>query len=105
MDYFYVGNWGNNVGLQDINIVLAYTKDKFSAKLIPQGELNMLGNLGISGIYLGDIKGTEMQGFLMALMPPSRGRAVICFIVAPVDQFNQTNIDHLKTLLRSVIFL
>ncbi len=35
MDYFYVGNWGNNVGLQDINIVLAYTKDKFSAKLIP----------------------------------------------------------------------
>lgn len=35
MDYFYVGNWGNNVGLKDLNFVLAYSKDKFSAKVIP----------------------------------------------------------------------
>ncbi len=35
MDYFYVGNWGNNVGLKDINFVLAYAKDKFSTKVIP----------------------------------------------------------------------
>lgn len=35
MDYFYVGNHGNNVGLQDINATLAYKKGKFSAKLIP----------------------------------------------------------------------
>ncbi len=35
MDYFYVGNHGGSVGLTDINITLAYKKDKFSAKLIP----------------------------------------------------------------------
>ena len=35
MDYFYVGNHGNSVGLTDINFTLAYKKDKFSAKLIP----------------------------------------------------------------------
>ncbi len=35
MDYFYVGNHANSVGLSDVNVTLAYKKDKFSAKLIP----------------------------------------------------------------------
>jgi hypothetical protein len=35
MDYFYVGNHANSVGLTDINLTLAYNKDKFSAKIIP----------------------------------------------------------------------
>ena len=35
MDYFYVGNFANSVGLTDINATVAYKKDKFSAKLIP----------------------------------------------------------------------
>ncbi|SDX37580.1 Alginate export [Lutibacter oricola] len=35
MDYFYVGNHGGQVGLVDVNATLAYSKDKFSAKLIP----------------------------------------------------------------------
>jgi len=35
MDYFYVGNHGNSVGLNDFSATLAYKKGKFSAKLIP----------------------------------------------------------------------
>ncbi len=35
MDYFYVGNHANSVGLIDINATLAYKKDKFSVKLMP----------------------------------------------------------------------
>lgn len=35
MDYFYVGNHMNSVGLMDIFVVLKYSKDKFSAALIP----------------------------------------------------------------------
>ncbi len=35
MDYFYVGNHGNSVGLQDLNATFVYKKGKFSAKLIP----------------------------------------------------------------------
>lgn len=35
MDFFYVGNHGGSVGLVDINAVVAYKKDKFSAVLIP----------------------------------------------------------------------
>ncbi|WKD86585.1 hypothetical protein KCTC32516_01961 [Polaribacter huanghezhanensis] len=35
MDYFYVGNHINSVGLIDINAVISYSKDKFSTKLVP----------------------------------------------------------------------
>ena len=35
MDYFYVGNHANSVGLTDINVTVAYNKDKFSAKISP----------------------------------------------------------------------
>lgn len=35
MDYFYVGNHANSVGLTDISATLAYSKNKFSAKIIP----------------------------------------------------------------------
>jgi len=56
MDYFYVGNWNNSVGLTDVNFTLAYNKDKFSAKMIPHffsaaadvynGNIKMNNNLG-----------------------------------------------------------
>lgn len=35
MDYFYVGNHGGSVGLTDINFLVSYKKEKFSAKVIP----------------------------------------------------------------------
>lgn len=35
MDYFYVGNHMNSVGLSDIFITLKYTKNKFAALLVP----------------------------------------------------------------------
>lgn len=56
MDYFYVGNHGGSVGLTDVSATLAYTKDKFSAKIIPHffsaaadvfnGTTKMDANLG-----------------------------------------------------------
>jgi len=35
MDYFYVGNHANNVGLSDFNATIAYKKNGFSAKIMP----------------------------------------------------------------------
>lgn len=35
MDYFYVGNHANSVGLTDVYATLGYEKNKFSAKLTP----------------------------------------------------------------------
>jgi len=35
MDYFYVGNHANSVGLNDINATISYKKDNFLAKVVP----------------------------------------------------------------------
>ncbi len=74
------------------------------SKLMPTTELTMLGEMGVSGMYDGTVEGTEMLGFLMALMPPSKTRAAVCISVAPKTIFNQSNMDQLKLLLRSVLF-
>lgn len=57
MDYFYVGNHADNVGLVDINGVVAYSKNKFFAKGMPHffsaaadvynGSEKMSKNLGV----------------------------------------------------------
>ena len=73
--------------------------------MMPLEELTMLGNRGVSGLFGGKIDDEDMTGFLMALLPPSRGKSVVCISVAPQNFFNQSNLDQLKILLRSVIFL
>ncbi len=75
------------------------------SRLMPATELTKLGSQGVSGLYQGKLDGVEMQGFLMALMPPSKGRAAVCISVAPKSVFNQSNMDQLKLLMRSLIFL
>ena len=59
MDHFYVGTWGNGVGLNDLNFVLAYTKNKFSAKLMP----HFFSAAGKTG-GLDDQLGTEIDVML-----------------------------------------
>jgi hypothetical protein len=75
------------------------------SRLTPAKDLTNLGKRGVSGLYTGTVDGTEMQGFMMALMAPTDDRAAICITVAPVNVFNQSNMDQLKLLLRSVTFL
>lgn len=67
--------------------------------------LNNLGEQGVAGMYEGTIDGKEVKGFLMALMPPSGGRASISIVVAPKENFNQSHMDELKGVVRSIIFL
>lgn len=70
--------------------------------MMPVGELNMLGKQGVSGMYAGKIDEVEMKGFMMAFMPEGKGIAAIGIAVAPATVFNQSNMDQLKLLLRSV---
>lgn len=60
MDYFYVGNHINNVGLTDVYVNLAYEKNKIKLKLTPHYFATA------AGLYKGDIKqgnylGTEVD--------------------------------------------
>lgn len=65
MDYFYVGNHMNSVGLLDIFLVLKYSKDKFSAALIPHlfnSQADIYGSLsGGSAQDFDSYLGTELD--------------------------------------------
>lgn len=74
------------------------------SKLMPAYDLTDLGDQGVAGMFTGTIDGTEVKGFLMALLPPSKKKAAVCLSVAPASTFNQSNMDQLKILLKSVIF-
>lgn len=73
--------------------------------LTTMDPLTDLGSRGVAGMYEGEVDNESVRGFLMALMPPSKSRAAISIIVAPATHFNQSHIDELKALVRSIIFL
>lgn len=61
MDYFYVGNHINNVGLLDINATIAYQKNKFSAKLVPHFFSSAATIVDSIGDELSNGLGTEID--------------------------------------------
>ncbi|OUR92314.1 hypothetical protein A9Q87_07475 [Flavobacteriales bacterium 34_180_T64] len=60
MDYFYVGNHANNVGLNDINATIAYKKNKFSAKIVPH-FFTAVGNVFDASEKMDNSLGTEID--------------------------------------------
>ena len=73
-------------------------------KLLPVEDLQMLGKQGVSGIYHGQIDDKEMTGYLIALMETTKQKTVLCISVSPTEKFNQSNLDYVKIMVRSVIF-
>lgn len=61
MDYFYVGNHANSVGLLDINATFGYQKDKLSAKLVPHIFSSAAAVIDNSGQELRNNLGTELD--------------------------------------------
>ena len=60
MDYFYVGNHANSVGLIDVNATFAYKKDKFTAKLIPH-FFSSAGDMYNAGAKISNKLGAEVD--------------------------------------------
>ncbi|PKB41895.1 alginate export protein [Cellulophaga sp. RHA19] len=61
MDYFYVGNHSNSVGLVDINAKLNYSKNKFSANLAPHFFSSAATIVNTNGIEQDSYLGTEID--------------------------------------------
>lgn len=61
MDYFYVGNHFNSVGLQDINATMKYTKGKFTLKMMPHFFQSAAKVIDMSGNELSKSLGTEID--------------------------------------------
>jgi hypothetical protein len=61
MDYFYVGNHANNVGLTDIYLNFGFKKDKFSAKIIPHYFASAATIIDGNGEKMDNYLGTEVD--------------------------------------------
>nr|WP_321228414.1 alginate export family protein [uncultured Psychroserpens sp.] len=61
MDYFFVGNHLNSVGLLDLNATLGYQKDKFSATLVPHVFSSAATVLNSSSKKMDNGLGTELD--------------------------------------------
>ncbi|EPR72884.1 hypothetical protein ADIWIN_2207 [Winogradskyella psychrotolerans RS-3] len=61
MDYFYVGNHSNSVGLLDLNASLDYQKERFSAKLTPHMFTSAATVVDLTGKKMSNALGTELD--------------------------------------------
>ncbi len=61
MDYFYVGNHANNVGLTDIYLHLGYSMNKWNFKLSPHYFAAAANIIDTNGDNLDDYLGTEID--------------------------------------------
>lgn len=61
MDYFYVGNHINSVGLMDINLPLKYQKEKLSLQLVPHLFSSAATVVDITGDKMESTLGTEID--------------------------------------------
>lgn len=61
MDYFYVGNHTNSVGLLDLNATLGYQKNKFTAKFVPHLFSSAATVVDASGKEMNNTLGTELD--------------------------------------------
>ena len=96
----------NHTSLSDLKLEVNKGITQEDGTLLTTLEpLTDLGSLGVMGLYQGKVKGKSVKGYLMALMPPSKSRAVITIIVVPKPIFDQSHIDELKALFSSIIFL
>ncbi|GGG57910.1 alginate export family protein [Bizionia arctica] len=64
MDYFYVGNHINTVGLVDLNATIAYQKNKFSATLVPHFFSSAATIVDNMGDEMSNTLGTEIDFML-----------------------------------------
>ena len=61
MDYFYVGNHANNVGLTDVYLNFGFNKDKWSFKLMPHYFASAANVFNSDGVKLDNYLGTEID--------------------------------------------
>jgi len=61
MDYFYVGNHINSVGLLDVNAIIAYQKNKFSVKVMPHMFFSAATVVDNIGKDMSNALGTELD--------------------------------------------
>lgn len=66
-------------------------------------ELQPYGENALAGMYEGTVDEKKVKGFLIGKF--NKGKSAIAIVVAPETRFNQSHIDALKMIGRSLVFL
>ena len=75
------------------------------SKLTLLNELQTMGDDGLAGMYEGSVDGTKVRGFMMSKLDKKSGKGAVVIVVAPQDRFNQSHMDALKTIARTLVFI
>ena len=68
-------------------------------------ELQPYGENALAGMYEGTVDEQKVRGFLIGKFNPKNNKSAIAIVVAPSTRFNQSHMDALKMIGRSLIFL
>jgi len=68
-------------------------------------ELQPFGENGLAGMYEGMVDEQKVRGFMMAKLDTKNGKGAITIVLAPETRFNQSHMDALKIIARSLKFL
>ncbi|MCB0505381.1 MAG: hypothetical protein KDC58_07735 [Cyclobacteriaceae bacterium] len=75
------------------------------SKLSLVNELQPMGEDGLAGMYEGSIDEKNVRGFMMGKLDKKSGKGVVIIVVAPQERFNQSHMDALKTIARTLTFI
>ena len=68
-------------------------------------ELQPYGENALAGMYEGTVDEKKVRGFLIGKFNSKTNKSAITIVVAPADRFNQSHMDALKMIGRSLKFL
>ena len=68
-------------------------------------ELQPYGDNALAGMYEGTVDEQKVRGFLIGKFNPDNNKSAITIVVAPSTRFNQSHMDALKMVGRSLVFL
>lgn len=68
-------------------------------------ELLPYGPDAVAGLYHGQIDGAPVKGFLIGKYDKESKKSVLIIVVAPEARFNQSHMDAVKTIGRTLSFL
>ncbi len=68
-------------------------------------ELRPYGENALAGMYEGVVDEKKVRGFLIGKLEPKSKKSVFAIVVAPEERFNQSHMDAVKIIGRTLKFL
>lgn len=75
------------------------------SKLTLINDLQAMGDSGLAGMYQGIVDEQKVRGFMMSKLDKKSGKGAVVIVVAPEERFNQSHMDALKTIARTLTFI